>query len=68
MAKDEKTGQPIVPDTSIVTGYREGLTACTNNFPIDLTVRSERKRETIRRALEQAQQEVFKEYEQMNAF
>jgi hypothetical protein len=68
MAKDEKTGQPIVPDTSIVTGYREGLTACSNNFPISLVVRSEKRQETIRHAFEQAQQEVFKEYEQMNLF
>ena len=68
MAKDKATGQPIVPDTSIVTGYREGLTACSNNFPIEMVVRSEKRRDTIRAAYEQAERDVFKEYEELNLF
>ena len=68
MAKDEKTGQPIVPDTSIVTGYREGLTASANNFPVSMTVRSEKRRETIQRAYEQARQDVLEEYDELSLF
>lgn len=68
MAKDEKTGQAIVPDTSIVTGYREGLTASANSFPISLAVRSEKRRETILKAYAQAEQDVFKEYDELNLF
>ena len=68
MATDKETGRPIVPDTSIVTGYREGLTACVNNFPIRMTVRSEKRRETIQREFERVQQDVFQEYEDMNLF
>lgn len=67
MTKDERTGQPIVPDTSIITGYREGLTACANAFPISMVVRSEKRRAAIRHAYEQAQQDVFREYEEMNS-
>lgn len=51
MAIDEKTGKPIVPDTSIVTGYREGLTACADKFLIKMTVRSEARRKAIEAAL-----------------
>ena len=68
MAKDEKTGRPIVPDTSIVTGYREGLTASANGFPVEITIRSEKRRETILRAYEQARQDVFEEYDELNLF
>jgi len=66
MATDEKTGKPIVPDTSIVTGYREGLTACADKFPIKMTVRSEARRKAIEAAFVEAQEGVFKEYEGMN--
>ena len=66
MVTDSKTGKPIVPDTSVVTGYREGLTACANDFPIKMTIRSEARRKAIGRAFKDAQQNVFKEYEEMS--
>lgn len=66
MAVDEKTGKPVVPDTSIVTGYREGLTACADAFPIKMTVRSDRRRKAIEEAFKEAQDGIFMEYEGMN--
>ena len=34
MANDPETGEPIVPNTDMLTGYREGLTACAHDFPV----------------------------------
>jgi hypothetical protein len=65
-ATDVKTGKPIEVDTSIVTGYREGLTASANEFQIKITVRGEKRRLAIEEAYKEAQETVFKEYESMN--
>lgn len=63
MVTDESTGKPIVPDTSMVTGYREGLTACPNDFPIKLTVRSPARKRAIEDAYAKARTEVFPKFE-----
>ena len=63
MATDPATGKPIVPDTNIVTGYREGLTACAYEFPIQMTVRSQARRETIMKEFAEAKANVFPKYE-----
>jgi hypothetical protein len=63
MATDPKTGKPIVPDTDIVTGYREGLTACAYDFPIKLTVRSEARRQAIMNEYAEAKATVFPKFE-----
>jgi hypothetical protein len=68
MATDESTGKPIVPDTSMVTGYREGLTACAYDFPVQLTVRSEARRKAILQDFEWAKQEVFPTFERADFF
>ena len=63
MATDPKTGKPIVPDTDIVTGYREGLTACAYDFPIKLTIRSEARRAAIMKEYAEARANVFPKFE-----
>ncbi|KAJ9615082.1 hypothetical protein H2200_001156 [Cladophialophora chaetospira] len=63
MATDPKTGKPIVPDTDIVTGYREGLTACAYDFPIKLTIRSEARRAAIMKEYAEARENVFPKFE-----
>jgi hypothetical protein len=63
MAPDPKTGKLMVPDTDIITGYREGLTACAYDFPCQFTVRSEARRATIMKELAEAKAEVFPKYE-----
>lgn len=63
MANDPKTGTPIVPNTDMLTGYREGLTACAYDFPIQMTVRSETRRVTIVREFAEAKANVFPKYE-----
>lgn len=62
-ATDSVTGKPIMPDTSIVTGYREGLTASPNDFPIKLTVRSDARKKAIEDAYAKAQTDVFPRFE-----
>jgi hypothetical protein len=68
MAEDPTTGQKIKPDIDIVTGYREGLTACANPFPIKMTVRSEARRKAIMEAYEDAKENVFRNLEGMDIF
>lgn len=65
---DPKTGQVVDPDTSMATGYREGLTACAYEFPIKLTVRSEKRRETIMREFASAQENVFPQFDKSDFF
>ncbi|KIV88838.1 hypothetical protein PV10_08476 [Exophiala mesophila] len=63
MAEDPATGKPIVPDTSIETGYREGLTNAAYDFPCKFTVRSEARRQTILREMADAKANVFSKFE-----
>lgn len=63
VATDPKTGQKIKPDTSIVTGYREGLTACVNDFPIKMTIRSEARRKAIDDGYGEAKETVFRSFD-----
>ncbi|KAK5710470.1 hypothetical protein LTR15_012960 [Elasticomyces elasticus] len=63
LATDTITGEPIVPDISIVTGYREGLTASPNDFPVKLTVRSNARKRAIEKAYARAQTDVFPRFE-----
>lgn len=67
-ATDPKTGKPVEPDTSMVTGYREGLTACAYEFPVKLTVRSPAKRKTILKEHDDAKANVFPDYEKTAIF
>ncbi|EMC98771.1 hypothetical protein BAUCODRAFT_120072 [Baudoinia panamericana UAMH 10762] len=63
MAVDTKTGQPIVPDSSVETGFREGLTLSAKDFPITLNVRSEARRNAIDEAFLAACRDVFAKYD-----
>ena len=63
MATDERTGEPIVPDSSIETGYREGLTLCVNEFPISLKVRSTARRNAVDEGFKAASRDVFEKYD-----
>jgi len=65
---DQETGKTIVPDTSMATGYREGLTACAYEFPIKLTVRSPTRHETIMREYAAAKADVFHKYDKSDFF
>lgn len=60
---DPLSGKPIVPDVSIVTGYREGLTVCPNDFPVQLKVRSQARKQAIEEAYAKAQMDVFPRFE-----
>jgi hypothetical protein len=65
---DPNTGQVVDLDTSMATGYREGLTACAYDFPIKLTVRSEKRREAIMREFKSAQENVFPQFDKSDFF
>ncbi|EXJ74267.1 uncharacterized protein A1O5_02563 [Cladophialophora psammophila CBS 110553] len=64
-ATDPATGKPIQPDTDVVTGYREGLTACAYDFPVKLTVRSQARRQAIEREYREACANFFPQYEKV---
>jgi len=66
MANDPETGEPIVPNTDMLTGYREGLTACAHDFPVQMIVRSEERRATIMKEFVEAKANVFPKYETTN--
>ncbi|KAK4944566.1 hypothetical protein LTR10_016000 [Elasticomyces elasticus] len=65
---DPKTGKPIVPDASVETGYREGLTMCPYEFPAKITIRSETRRQVILKDLAEAQANFFPKYEKADLF
>jgi cytochrome P450 family 619 len=67
-ASDASTGKPYKYDTTMETGYREGLTACAYDFPIKLTVRSEARKQAILREFEQAKVDIFSKYEKGGFF
>lgn len=67
-ATDPATGKPIEPDTDVVTGYREGLTACAYDFPVKLTVRSQARRDAIEREYKEARANFFPQYEKADFF
>jgi cytochrome P450 family 619 len=60
---DPATGERMVPDVDPDTGYIEGLVACPSAFPCKVSVRSERRKETIMREFEEAEREVFAKYD-----
>jgi cytochrome P450 family 619 len=65
---DPVTEKPVKPNTDVVTGYREGLTTCPDTFPLKLTIRSETRRKAVLEAFQDAQDNVFKQYEEMDFF
>ena len=65
-AIDETTGKPIIPDSSVETGYREGLTLCVKEFPVNLTVRSSARRAAIEKSFTTAVTEIFDRYDNMS--
>jgi hypothetical protein len=65
---DPQTGKPIALDTTVETGYREGLTMCPYDFPCKITLRSEARRRVISKDLEEAQTNFFPQYEKAGLF
>ena len=63
LAVDEKTGKNIVPDSSIETGYQEGLTLCVKDFPVILKVRSAARRAAVEESFKAACSDVFARYD-----
>ncbi|PWY76508.1 cytochrome P450 2D18 [Aspergillus sclerotioniger CBS 115572] len=60
---DPQTGRPIPVDVDPVTGYLEGFLNCPKDFQATVRVRSQRRRKTIFREFDAAEQEVFRHYE-----
>jgi cytochrome P450 family 619 len=65
---DPQTGKPIALDTTVETGYREGLTMCPYEFPCKTTIRSEARRQVILKDLEEARANFFPQYEKVDLF
>ena len=63
MAVDKDTGKPIVPDSSIETGYSEGLTLCAKDFPVNLKVRSAARRTAVEESFKAVCKDVFARYD-----
>ncbi|KAK5163102.1 uncharacterized protein LTR77_010886 [Saxophila tyrrhenica] len=59
---DVKAGKKPV-DTDPVTGYCEGFLVCANDFDAEFEVRGEKRKETILREYEEAERDVFGNYE-----
>jgi hypothetical protein len=66
--KDAKTGNPIMPDTNVETGFREGLTMVPHEFPCEFIVRSDARRKVMENDLDNARREIFPRYEQNELF
>ena len=65
---DPNTGSAIKVDTSVETGYREGLTMCPYNFRCDIKVRDQKRAELIASSLVTAKAGVFPKYERTEFF
>ncbi len=68
MKIDQQTCKPITLDTSVETGYREGLTMCAYEFPCDIILRSGARRQVILKDLKEAQTNFFPRYEKVDLF
>ena len=60
--KDEE-GKVVEPDVDNETGYSEGFLVCAKPFLCDITVRGEKRRETILAEFETAETDVFSRYQ-----
>ncbi|KAJ5569117.1 cytochrome P450 [Penicillium hetheringtonii] len=58
----DEQGQPIKYDFSPQTGYSEGFLVCVKDFPCVIKPRSETRRATIMREMEEAQRNVFSQF------
>ncbi|KIW98747.1 uncharacterized protein Z519_00410 [Cladophialophora bantiana CBS 173.52] len=65
---DPQTGKLVALDTTVETGYREGLTMCPYEFPCKTTIRSETRRQVILKDLKEAQTNFFPQYEKVDLF
>ena len=65
---DPQTGKPFTLDTTVETGYREGLTMCPYEFPCRVKIRSETRRQAIMKDLKEAQINLFPQYEKVDLF
>ncbi|KAB8253715.1 putative cytochrome P450 [Aspergillus pseudonomiae] len=59
----DEQGQPIQYDFSPQTGYSEGFLVCVKDFPCVIKPRSETRRATIMREMEEAQRNVFSQFD-----
>ncbi|KAK0657876.1 cytochrome P450 [Cercophora newfieldiana] len=59
----DASGKRVEPDVSCETGYCSGFLVCAEDFPCEVSLRSEARRETILREVERARIEVFSKYE-----
>ncbi|KAF5688731.1 cytochrome 98A9, partial [Fusarium globosum] len=56
---DPKTGKPVEIDSSVETGYTEGLVLSINDFPVNLKVRSADRRKSIEDGYHAAFADIF---------
>lgn len=63
---DAVTGKPMVPDSSVDTGYVEGLILSVRDFPLQLKVRSDTRRKTIEESYHAACADIFAKYDDMS--
>lgn len=59
----DENGVSIDPDVDPQTGYKEGLVLSARPFGCRIEVRSEKRRETIKRELEEVGRDVFSKFE-----
>ncbi|KAK3673518.1 hypothetical protein LTR78_006752 [Recurvomyces mirabilis] len=65
---DAQTSSAITIDTSVETGYREGLTMCPYDFQCDIQVRDQARAKLIASSLAEAKADVFPKYERTEFF
>jgi hypothetical protein len=59
----DENGDVVEPDVDPITGYGEGLVLGPKDFKIKFTPRSQKRRERIRTEFENAEVEIFSQYE-----
>lgn len=67
LSTDAVTGEPMVPDSSVDTGYVEGLILSVKDFPLQLRVRSNARRKIIEESYYAACADIFANYDDLSA-
>lgn len=55
-------GKPVEIDTDPASAYSEGFLVCAKKYPLEVKVRSEKRRQTIEREYREAERDVFANY------
>ena len=60
----DASGLTVDPDVSNETAYSAGFLVCANDFPCKISVRSEKRQETLRAELDVAMDQIFNQFEE----